>query len=93
MASLGLGDDFELWAPSRAAPDGWRPLDRPRSETLRVLKAAWAERQWGAVAARRQDMAHVADGVDRYACTRLLGEGALQPDAAGALRAVMAGGV
>eukprot|EP00974_Lingulodinium_polyedra_P012215 1179176-Lingulodinium_polyedra.AAC.1 len=38
-------------------------------------------------------MARLADGVDRHACTRLLGEGALQPDAAGALRAVMAGGV
>eukprot|EP00974_Lingulodinium_polyedra_P065329 6316790-Lingulodinium_polyedra.AAC.1 len=36
-------------------------------------------------------MSHLGDGVDRHACTRLLGEGALQADAAGALRAVMAG--
>eukprot|EP00974_Lingulodinium_polyedra_P007177 681374-Lingulodinium_polyedra.AAC.1 len=38
-------------------------------------------------------MAHLADGIDRHACTRLLAEGALPADAAGALRAVMAGGV
>eukprot|EP00974_Lingulodinium_polyedra_P045658 4378072-Lingulodinium_polyedra.AAC.1 len=38
-------------------------------------------------------MAHLADGVDRYACSRVLGEGKLAPDAAGALRAVMAGAV
>eukprot|EP00974_Lingulodinium_polyedra_P060882 5870543-Lingulodinium_polyedra.AAC.1 len=26
MATLGLGADFEQWAPSRAAPDGRQPL-------------------------------------------------------------------
>eukprot|EP00974_Lingulodinium_polyedra_P058806 5661565-Lingulodinium_polyedra.AAC.1 len=66
MAALGLGHDFEQWAPSRAAPDGWLPLQSPCAGTLRVLKAAWAAAQWRAVAARRQDMAHLADGVDRY---------------------------
>eukprot|EP00974_Lingulodinium_polyedra_P077571 7510829-Lingulodinium_polyedra.AAC.1 len=35
MATLGLGADFEQWGPIRAAPDGRRPLERPRSETLR----------------------------------------------------------
>eukprot|EP00974_Lingulodinium_polyedra_P071513 6917004-Lingulodinium_polyedra.AAC.1 len=75
MTALGLGADFESWAPSRAAPDGWQPLRRPVAGSLRVLKAAWAEAQWRAVAARRQDMAHLADGVDRYACTRVLADG------------------
>eukprot|EP00974_Lingulodinium_polyedra_P024062 2329426-Lingulodinium_polyedra.AAC.1 len=42
MRDLGLGQDFEAWAPTGAAPDGWRPLEQPRSATLRVLKAAWA---------------------------------------------------
>eukprot|EP00974_Lingulodinium_polyedra_P120463 11175127-Lingulodinium_polyedra.AAC.1 len=37
-------------------------------------------------------MAHLTDGIDRHACSRLLGKGALQPDATGALRAVVAGG-
>eukprot|EP00974_Lingulodinium_polyedra_P042777 4106422-Lingulodinium_polyedra.AAC.1 len=32
-------------------------------------------------------------GVDRHACTRVFGQGSLAPDAAGALRAVMAGAV
>eukprot|EP00974_Lingulodinium_polyedra_P077488 7502384-Lingulodinium_polyedra.AAC.1 len=36
-------------------------------------------------------MAHLGGGIDRYACARLLQAGTLQPDAAGALRAVMAG--
>eukprot|EP00974_Lingulodinium_polyedra_P125105 11193253-Lingulodinium_polyedra.AAC.1 len=40
MTALGLGEDFETWAPPRAAPDGWRPLERPRAGTLRMLKAA-----------------------------------------------------
>eukprot|EP00974_Lingulodinium_polyedra_P065101 6293499-Lingulodinium_polyedra.AAC.1 len=35
MAQLGLGADFEAWAPSRAAPDGWRPLDNPSAGSLR----------------------------------------------------------
>eukprot|EP00974_Lingulodinium_polyedra_P104441 10109708-Lingulodinium_polyedra.AAC.1 len=64
MTALGLGADFEQRGPTRAAPEGWRPLERPRSDTLRALKAAWAERQRRAVAGRRQDMAHLADGVD-----------------------------
>eukprot|EP00974_Lingulodinium_polyedra_P093355 9041936-Lingulodinium_polyedra.AAC.1 len=38
-------------------------------------------------------MARVADGVDRYACSRVLADGSLPAEAAGALRAVMAGGV
>eukprot|EP00974_Lingulodinium_polyedra_P036336 3484599-Lingulodinium_polyedra.AAC.1 len=38
-------------------------------------------------------MAHLADGVGRYARTRILAEGKLAADAAGALRAVVAGGV
>eukprot|EP00974_Lingulodinium_polyedra_P111632 10796511-Lingulodinium_polyedra.AAC.1 len=43
MTALGLGADFESWAPSRAAPDGWQPLRRPVAGSLRVLKAARAE--------------------------------------------------
>eukprot|EP00974_Lingulodinium_polyedra_P115099 11146428-Lingulodinium_polyedra.AAC.1 len=39
MRDLGLGADFEQWAPTRAAPDGWAPLENPRAATLRVLKA------------------------------------------------------
>eukprot|EP00974_Lingulodinium_polyedra_P053367 5126590-Lingulodinium_polyedra.AAC.1 len=39
MRDLGLGADFEHWAPSRAAPEGWAPLLNPRAATLRVLKA------------------------------------------------------
>eukprot|EP00974_Lingulodinium_polyedra_P104816 10148293-Lingulodinium_polyedra.AAC.1 len=35
MTALGLGADFESWAPSRAAPDGWRPLLRPAAGSLR----------------------------------------------------------
>eukprot|EP00974_Lingulodinium_polyedra_P040306 3870209-Lingulodinium_polyedra.AAC.1 len=66
MRDLGLGADFELWAPSRAAPEGWAPLAQPRAATLRVLKAAWAGLEWRAVAARRRDMAHLGSGVDRH---------------------------
>eukprot|EP00974_Lingulodinium_polyedra_P060703 5852123-Lingulodinium_polyedra.AAC.1 len=87
MRGLGLGQDFEEWAPTSAAPDGWRPLEQPRAATLRVLKAAWAAREWRTVARRRVDMAHLEHGVDRHACGRVLGRGSLQPDAAGALRA------
>eukprot|EP00974_Lingulodinium_polyedra_P095350 9239925-Lingulodinium_polyedra.AAC.1 len=36
-------------------------------------------------------MSHLGGGVDRHACARLVGDGTLQPDAAGTLRAVMAG--
>eukprot|EP00974_Lingulodinium_polyedra_P112784 10914772-Lingulodinium_polyedra.AAC.1 len=36
-------------------------------------------------------MSHLGNGVGRRARTRLLGEGALQAEAAGALRAVTAG--
>eukprot|EP00974_Lingulodinium_polyedra_P028526 2749166-Lingulodinium_polyedra.AAC.1 len=36
-------------------------------------------------------MAHLEHGIDRHACGRILGRGCPQPDAAGALRAVMAG--
>eukprot|EP00974_Lingulodinium_polyedra_P016737 1623946-Lingulodinium_polyedra.AAC.1 len=36
-------------------------------------------------------MSHLREGVGRHACTRVLGRGDLPPDAAGALRAVMAG--
>ena len=45
------------------------------------------------MAARRADLAHVAGGVDRWATRRLLNDGKLAPDAAGALRAVLAGHV
>eukprot|EP00974_Lingulodinium_polyedra_P105602 10223812-Lingulodinium_polyedra.AAC.1 len=48
LRDLGLGGDFERWAPSRAAPEGWAPLEQPRAATLRVLKAAWAAREWRA---------------------------------------------
>eukprot|EP00974_Lingulodinium_polyedra_P090771 8803388-Lingulodinium_polyedra.AAC.1 len=62
MAAPGLGADFEEWGPTKAAPERWRPLERPRSDTLWALKAARAERQWRAVAGRRLDMTHLADG-------------------------------
>eukprot|EP00974_Lingulodinium_polyedra_P086014 8328764-Lingulodinium_polyedra.AAC.1 len=64
MRDLGLGQDFEDWAPTSAAPDGWKPLEQLRSATLRVLKAAWAAKEWRAVARRRADMAHLVHGVD-----------------------------
>eukprot|EP00974_Lingulodinium_polyedra_P003737 352208-Lingulodinium_polyedra.AAC.1 len=72
MRALGLGGDLEEWAPSPLAPGGWRPLERPWLETLRVLRAAWAAKEWRDLAGRRADMAHVAGGVDEYATMKLL---------------------
>eukprot|EP00974_Lingulodinium_polyedra_P013048 1266131-Lingulodinium_polyedra.AAC.1 len=76
MRDLGLGQDFEDWAPTSAAPDGWKPMEQPRSATLRVLKAAWAAREWRAVARRRADMAHLEHGVDSMPAGASLDEGA-----------------
>ena len=58
-----------------------------------MLLAAWARREAREVAGRRADFAHVAVGMDRWATRRLLESGQLAPDAAGALRAVLAGNV
>eukprot|EP00974_Lingulodinium_polyedra_P122349 11182498-Lingulodinium_polyedra.AAC.1 len=52
----------------------------------------WADVEARAVAGRPADMARVAGGIDRYATSRVLRAGKLKPDAAGALRAVVAGG-
>eukprot|EP00974_Lingulodinium_polyedra_P042571 4087267-Lingulodinium_polyedra.AAC.1 len=54
LRDLGLGGDFEHWAPSRVAPEGWAPMGQPRAATLRVPKVAWAARGWRAVAAWRR---------------------------------------
>eukprot|EP00974_Lingulodinium_polyedra_P086671 8401532-Lingulodinium_polyedra.AAC.1 len=35
LRELGLGNDFERWAPSSAAPEGWAPLEETRAATLR----------------------------------------------------------
>eukprot|EP00959_Pyramimonas_sp_CCMP1952_P224484 4693944-Pyramimonas_sp.AAC.1 len=93
LAQLRLGDDVERWTGVPACPDGWRPADQPLQATRAVLLEAWARREAAAVAGRRADFAHVARGVDRWATRRLLETGALAPDAAGALRAVLSGNV
>eukprot|EP00974_Lingulodinium_polyedra_P009248 883856-Lingulodinium_polyedra.AAC.1 len=86
MRALGLGGDLEEWAPCPMAPGGWRPLEKPWLETLRVLRAAWIAKEWRDLAGRRADLAHVAQGVDEYATLKLLRSGGLAADAAGALR-------
>ena len=93
MADLGLGGDIECWQGVPWAPGGWRPRDRPLQDTREALLDAWARREARAVAGRRADLGHVADGVDRWATRRLLESEELAPDAAGALRAVLTGNV
>ena len=93
LSLLGLGADLLQWSGVPGHPGGWDPTLRPERESLAVLLAAWRRAEWRAVASRRADMAHLAGGLDEWATRRLLGSGALAPDAAGALRAVLAGGV
>jgi hypothetical protein len=93
LACLGLGSDVECWSGVPAAPLGWRPAEQPLAASKAVLLEAWRRAQWAEVAARRQDFAHVAGGVDRWATRRLLESGALARDAAGALRVVLSGNV
>eukprot|EP00974_Lingulodinium_polyedra_P061144 5897486-Lingulodinium_polyedra.AAC.1 len=64
MREFGFGGDFEQRAPSRAVPDGWAPFDRPCHEVFRVLRAAWDEREWRAVASRRRGVPHLSAGID-----------------------------
>lgn len=93
LRRLGLGDDVESWSGIPEAPAGWRPAARALPDTRRVLLAAWAAAECAAVAGRRADFGHLARGVDRWATRRLLEQGRLSGDAAGALRVVIAGGV
>jgi ribonuclease HI/endonuclease/exonuclease/phosphatase family metal-dependent hydrolase len=98
MVRLGIGTNIEKWAGVRCAPQGWVPADRTKSESLKVLLEAWRGSQWRELAERRGDFAHVTDGVDEWATKRVLSGGVkgvprLPPDAAGALRTVLAGNV
>ena len=98
MARLGLGSDIMRWVGVQRTPSGWNPADHTREESLAVLLEAWKKTQWREVAERRRDFAHVAHGVDRWATMRMLSGGVrgclpLPPDAAGALRTVIAGNV
>ena len=98
MACLGLGRDILRWDGVQRSPQGWKPADHPKAESLAVLLEAWGRSQWREVAARRRAFAHVAGAVDVWATMRLLSGGvrgvpALPPDAAGALRTVITGNV
>jgi ribonuclease HI len=93
LAALGLGVDAECWTGIAEAPGGWRPAEHPVAESVRVLLQAWRRSQWRALARRRPAFAHLHDGADEWATGRLLRAGRLAPDAAGALRVVLAGGV
>eukprot|EP00974_Lingulodinium_polyedra_P129076 11208657-Lingulodinium_polyedra.AAC.1 len=57
MRDLGLGADFEQWAPNRAAPDGRAPLANPRAATLRIQTGAGGARVAGC---SRRTAGHVA---------------------------------
>ena len=92
LAQLGLDTDLPRWAPVPGHPGGWDAAARPLTESISILLAAWSRAEWRAVAGRRADMAHLAGGLDRWATRRLLESGELSAGAAGALRAVMAGG-
>ena len=93
LATLGLGADAECWSGVVSAPHGWRPAEHPAADSFRVLLAAWHSSQWRGLARRRPAFAHLAGGVDEWATKRLLRSGQLAPDAAAALRVVLAGGV
>ena len=93
LASLGLGTNAELWTGVPEAPFGWYPANQTVRDSVQVLLGAWHRSQWQAVARRRPLFAHLADGTDEWATRRLLRSGRLAPDAAAALRVVMAGGV
>jgi ribonuclease HI len=98
MALLGLGSDVSCWRGVPRAPQGWKPAEHPKKESLQVLLEAWRKKQWADVAQRRQDFAHLANGVDKWATMRLLEGGVrgfpqLTPDASGALRTVISGNV
>ena len=92
MSRLSLGADIEAWTGVPSAPQGWRPAERALQDTRRVLLDAWTAAECSAVAARRADFVHLQRGIDRWASRLLLERGALAPDAAGALRVVLAGG-
>ena len=93
LATLGLGANAECWTGVVSAPHGWRPAEHTVAESLHVLLQAWHSSQWRALAGRRPAFAHLAGGVDEWATKRLLNTGRLAPDAAAALRVVLAGGV
>lgn len=93
LRRLGLGDDVECWSGVAEAPAGWRPAEKALPDSRRVLLAAWGAAESAAVAGRRAAFAHLRGGIDRWATRRLLERKALEPDAAGALRVVIAGGV
>eukprot|EP00959_Pyramimonas_sp_CCMP1952_P096001 2007057-Pyramimonas_sp.AAC.1 len=93
LAELQLGADVECWTGVATSPGGWRPADRALPDTRAVLLRAWAAREAREVASRRAGFQHLDAGVDRWATRRLLESGELAADAAGALRAVLAGNV
>jgi hypothetical protein len=80
------------------APRGWKPAEHPKADPLRILLDAWSKEQFREVARPRRDFAHLDGGVDEWATMRMLRGGVegiarLPPDAAGALRTVLAGNV
>lgn len=93
LQRLGLGGDAECWTGVPEAPQGWRPSERALPDTRRVLLAAWGRAEAARLAQRRAAFEHLEVGVDRWASRRLLESGALDAEAAGALRVVLAGGV
>jgi ribonuclease HI len=98
MQRLGLGDDITGWIGVPNAPHGWNPAEHTKAESLHVLLKAWRRAEYRDLAARRIGFAHLAGGVDEWATMRLLRGGVegfpkLPPDAAGALRTVLAGNV
>ena len=98
MSRLGIGADIEKWIGVPTSPQGWCPADHTKAESLKVLLDAWGRSQFRELAQRRADFAHVGDGIDVWATMRLINGGIkgcprLAPDAAGALRTVLAGNV
>jgi ribonuclease HI len=98
MQRLRLGDDIVRWVGVQSSPHGWSPADHTKAESLDELLKAWRRAEYQELAARRNDFAHLAGGVDEWATMRLLRGGVkgipkLPPDAAGALRTVLAGNV
>lgn len=93
LATLGLGANAECWSGVVEAPQGWRPAEHTVAESTEVLLRAWHRSQWRVLSRRRPAFAHLCGGADEWASSRLLRAGTLAPDAAAALRVVVAGGV
>eukprot|EP00974_Lingulodinium_polyedra_P101131 9797306-Lingulodinium_polyedra.AAC.1 len=60
MAGPRIWASVRIWRIGRfppGAPQGWRPFERPRCETLRALRLVWAAREWQVAVTRRRGMA------------------------------------